>query len=335
MKKILIIRFSSFGDIVQSMTAAVVLKQLYPQAEIHWLTKKNFSPLVGLLPQVSSIIGLDGHQGIKGLLKLGLSLRHEKYDLIYDAHNNLRSAVLRLMLGGIFIARSYQKLLVRPKYRWKRFLLFKFKINKFPWPFKGMQSYVDPLQVLTDKEQMAMPARFNFPIELENKFKNSLPQEFITLCPSAAWEMKRWPLEHWKELVKLLHRYHVVLLGGPEDTFLQQIRQLYPERITNLAGLCDLVESSYVISRSSLVISADTGLIHVADLLGVKGLSLIGPTAFGFCSFANIKTLEVDLSCRPCSKDGSGRCSRQIYQECMTSISPHHVLQEAERALIP
>lgn len=143
----------------------------------------------------------------------------------------------------------------------------------------------------------------------------------IILVPSAAWEMKRWPVAHWEKLVELLSDKKFIILGGKEDFQLsEEIAEIDRQRVQNLAGKLSLVESCYIISKSLLVISADTGLLHVTDVLGVKGLSLMGPTAFGFTAGPGIKTLEVNLPCRPCTKDGSGKCSQAIWQQCMVEI---------------
>jgi heptosyltransferase-2 len=148
--------------------------------------------------------------------------------------------------------------------------------------------------------------------------------------PSAAWEMKRWPLDHWKKLITIMPEARFVVLGGKEDTFCEELVAMAPERVFNMAGKLSLIESSKLLSLSALVISADSGLLHVADVLGVKGLSLMGPTAFGFTISSLIKTLEVDLPCRPCTKDGSGKCSQNIYQLCMVDITPATVANEAQ-----
>ena len=88
----------------------------------------------------------------------------------------------------------------------------------------------------------------------------------VTLVPSANWEMKRWPVAYWKALVALLPEYRFVILAGPKDTFCEEIRSAAPERVINLAGKTSLMESSYIVLRSNLVISADTGFMHAADL---------------------------------------------------------------------
>jgi heptosyltransferase-2 len=176
---------------------------------------------------------------------------------------------------------------------------------------------------------------WNFSSAVENKILNIKAEtvgdkKIIALVPSAAWEMKRWPLEHWKTLITIMPNARFIVLGGKEDLFCQELTDIDPVRVLNLAGKLSLIESCKLVQISELVISADTGLLHVADVLGVKGISLMGPTAFGFTISSLIKTLEVDLPCRPCSKDGSGSCSQKTYQLCMVNINPAMVANEAQ-----
>ena len=153
----------------------------------------------------------------------------------------------------------------------------------------------------------------------------------ITLVPSANWIKKRWPVKHWQMLVQLLAEYDFILLAGPADSFCKEIEDAAPERVRNLAGQTSLLESCYLVAHSRLVISADTGFLHAADLFNVPALALMGPTAFGFPTGENSTVLEIPLPCRPCTKDGSGKCKLPCYQKCMTDITPQWVASEARK----
>ncbi|MDD4974920.1 MAG: glycosyltransferase family 9 protein [Bacteriovorax sp.] len=331
--KVLIIRFSSFGDIVQCSSVIELICQKFSnnisKNEIHWATRADFEFLVKLNSEIDQVWAFEKKLGLKGLLKFALLLRSENFTHVYDAHNNLRSNIIKFFL----MARLNRPLMVtRAKDRWKRILLFNFRINKFPKPFKGIESYLDPISkwgVLRLSDSRFV--KWVFPSAVEEKINSIIStKQIISLVPSAAWEMKRWPLDHWKKLIKLLPEADFVVLGGKEDNlFCQELADLDPSRVQNLAGKLSLVESCHLIQKSTLVISADTGLLHVADVLGVKALSLMGPTAFGFTMSSKIKTLEVNLPCRPCSKDGSGKCSQAIWQRCMVEIAPAMVASEA------
>jgi len=335
--KVLIIRFSSFGDIVQCSSVVDLIAQRF-NGTVDWVTRGEFSSLVGLNEKVDKVWTLQKKDGFVGLIRLALKLRSENYDFIYDAHNNLRSKILSLFLRTNFSHRP--KWLIRPKDRLKRILLFSFRINKFTWPFVGIDSYLSPLKKWginkpISKNLTGPAVHWNFsPTSDVNKlraFKEAA--QAIVIVPSAAWEMKRWPLSHWSQLIAIMPEKQFIVLGGKEDTFCEKLKQIAPERVMNLAGKLSLIESCALIKESSLVISADTGLLHVADVLGKKGIALIGPTAFGFTSSPLIETMQVDLACRPCTKDGRGKCSQDVYQKCMVNITPVMVAQNAYKII--
>lgn len=331
-KKVLIIRFSSFGDIVQCASVVELISQYHPNAQIDWVTRSDFNALVGLNEKVKKTWVVNKKDGMRGLLKLAFTLRAEKYDHIYDAHNNLRSSILAILLRARLF--NHPRWLVRSKDRLKRIFLFSFRINFFPKPFKGVESFCAPLRKWGITKKTSLTVKWKFPESVVAKIDDlELPSEFISLVPSAAWEMKRWPLDHFKKLITLMPETSFVVLGGKEDTFCEELYAIAPKRVINLAGKLSLIESCRLVEISPLVISADTGLLHVADTLGVKGISLMGPTAFGFTYSEKIKTMEVDLECRPCTKDGRGACTQDIYQKCMVDITPERVKRESLKLL--
>ena len=311
-QKILIIRFSSFGDIIHTMSVLRPLKKRFPDSEIHWVARSDMASIVALSPDVFKVWSFERKAGLSGLFSLGKNLDCEKFDYIYDAHNNIRSRLLGLVVRSSHFAR-------RSKARIKRLLLFKFRINLFPKPFVAMRSYLHPLKKWGVSGRGALVTHLNLS---GIDFEESLD---IVLAPSAAHRMKTWPQDHFKKLIELLPERRFAVLGGPDDHFCQEFEYSFPDRVKNYAGKLSYEQSIKAVLNSQIVVSADTGIIQVADLLGVKGLDLIGPTAFGFPANKNIETLEVELKCRPCSKDGRGRCNQKIYQQCMVSISPELV----------
>lgn len=326
--KILIVRLSSFGDIIQAMSCLSPIKGHFQNAKIHWLARSDMAPLLEMTDTIDRVWSYNRKTGFKGLLSLGFELRKEGFTHIYDAHCNLRSFVLKMMLWSPRL-----NLVTRSKERWKRFLLFQCRINTFEKPYRGLISYLKPLS------HWSIPLiptqhKFQFSAIEVKKIEELRVKEKICLAPSAAWEMKRWPLGHWKKLIDILPQHEFVILGGPTDDFCEELRLVAPDRVINTAGKLSLRESCLAVQESALVISADTGLLHVADLIGVPGLALIGPTAFGFPTHQNIEVLEKLMPCRPCTKDGRGHCSQPVYQKCLVDISAEEVAQRV-RALIP
>ena len=112
-------------------------------------------------------------------------------------------------------------------------------------------------------------------------------------------------MEYWQQLILKFPDRKFVIIGGPEDTFTNEIAAIAPQRVLNMAGKTNLFESFYLIYCSSLVVSNDTGFLHAADIFGNDGIALMGPTAFGHPTGSTIKVMETDLYCRPCSKEGN------------------------------
>lgn len=312
------------------------LKTRLPEAEIHWVIRADMAPLLKIDPRIDKIWEFDRKEGFKGLLRLGTLLQKEKYHLIYDAHSNLRSTVLKFLLCPLTLCNLFHKnkLVTRHKNRIKRLLLFKLGINLLPKPFKAQESFRFPLRKKWNIEAFDEPfAQWTFPKEVESKVAheilNKIPKEkkWVILVPSAAWELKRWPENHWKKLVELRKDLYFVVLGGPNDTFCENIQSVAPERVLNLAGKTSLIESFCAVQHAPFVISGDTGFLHAADLFQKPGIALIGPTAFGYPSGRQMMVLEIDLPCRPCTKDGNTHCKLKEIKKCLVDIRPETVAE--------
>lgn len=336
--KILIIRLSSIGDVLQCMSTVGGICKKFPNAEIHWIVRSDIAHVLMLDPRIHKVWSFDKKTGFKGLWEITKQLRTEKFNYIYDAHSNIRSNIIKLVLCPFWkrwlgIA---PKFTMRSKERLKRFLLFQFRINRFPRPFRGMTSFQKPLEKWNICDFPLTPPSWNFPKKTVSKIHSLVGEkcnQSICLVPSAAWEMKRWPVEHWQELVRLLPQQHFIIIGGPTDDFCQDIADVAPQRCVNLAGKASIMDSCYIVHETALTISADTGFIHAADLFGKKGIFLAGPTAFGFPTGQQIKILEKQMPCRPCTKDGRGKCSQQIYKQCLVDITPKTIAEQVKNLL--
>jgi ADP-heptose:LPS heptosyltransferase len=238
--------------------------------------------------------------------------------------------------------RPFFHLLRRPIYRWRRFLLFRFHWNLFEKPFSGQMDQLRPLKKWGVIPRIGeTPSLFIAP-EVLGRIKDLLKQRevgpFVALAPSAAYPLKRWPREYFEELMKRMPSFSFVLLGGPEDTFLEEMavkgnEGLGPARVFNLAGKLSLEESAAVVFYSRALVANDTGVMHMAEQLGRPCVALMGPAPFGFPSKKSTRILERDLSCRPCSKHGQGPCVNPEYQKCLRTILPVEVKRALEDLL--
>jgi len=342
--KILIIRFSSFGDVLQTLSVVGALQLRWPQAQIHWVTRSEFSPLIENHHNLKKAWALDKKEGIKGLFSLCAQLHLESFDLVYDAHNNLRSHFLctYLFLRGLISKKFHSPVILRRSiHRWKRFLLFRLRINKFEQPFSGQRDLLEPLKAWGISNQSPPAPQLFLSNETFinlNKKTSFIPTPYVALAPSAAFELKRWPLSHWKSLLQMWFvfnkKINFVLLGGPDDLFLEELAQIQPQRVFNLAGQLSLTESTAMIKQSVLLIANDTGLLHAGEQLGHPTIALMGPAPFGFPSRrSSTRIMELSLSCRPCSKHGQGPCRNAHYQWCLVGITPEMVFEAAKQKL--
>jgi ADP-heptose:LPS heptosyltransferase len=333
--KILIIRFSSFGDVLQTLSVAGKLGESLPQAEIHWVTRQEFVPLIENHPRVNRVWSLPKGAKLKTVFNLGRELRDEGFTHIYDAHNNLRSHVLSFCLNGFLGWRLWvhqHQFLRRSIYRWKRFLLFRMRRNLFPKPFSGQFALLEPLKKWGLNSSAPQVPQLFLKVQSGAHLAELLPDSFaryVALAPSAAFELKRWPLEYWQSLTEMMPGTKFVVLGGPEDGFLKKLER--PGQVLNLAGRLSLLESAQVIQKAQALVANDTGLMHVAEQAGVPCLALMGPAPFGFPSRPATKIFELDLACRPCSKHGQGPCVNPEFHKCLRGIHPQSVAQALRR----
>jgi len=320
--KILVLRFSSIGDIVLTTPVVRALAQQVPSAEVHFATKPGYRGLLEPNPYVTKVHCLTGSLG-----ELVEQLKAERFDYIIDLHNNLRTRLIKLRLG--VKSSSFDKL------NWQKWLLVNFKINKLP-DVHIVQRYLAaaaPLGVKDDGQGLD----YFIPPAQEVALK-TLPQSFqrgyAAVAIGAQHATKRLPLEKLVELCQRLAPRPIMLLGGPEDApvaeaIIAAVAQakdhspIHPSThppIENGCGRYSLHQSASLLRQAAFVVSHDTGLMHIAAAFGKEIFSVWGNTVpeFGMYPYrTDFQVLEVKgLSCRPCSKIGFAKCP-QGHFKCM------------------
>jgi ADP-heptose:LPS heptosyltransferase len=337
--KVLLIRFSSFGDILATGSVVASLAQKFPGAEVHWLTREDFAQAASLVPGLHKLWHLPSARrqtGFKARLhQLGQiwdlcqNLRQQQFTHIYDAHNTLRS---NLISWGVRSLRTH--FLQKSQYRFRRLLLFKFHKNIYPKPFTLQRALLEPLAPWgISKEPPAAPVLKISPLlkaTVRQKLRFPDPEKpLVVLAASASFALKRWPLPSWKALILKRTDLNFALMGGPEDLFLRELSMAATDRCLNLAGQLDYSESCAVVDLAKAVVSNDTGIMHAAEQLAKPCVALLGPAPFGIPCRPLTLVLEKNLACRPCSKHGQGPCVNPEFQKCMVDIS----VDEVDRAL--
>ena len=313
--KVLIVRFSSIGDIVLTTPVVRCLKQQIDNIEIHYLTKNNFISVIENNPYIDKIhtIGND----LKNLTPL---LKQEKFDLIIDLHHNVRTLRLKYVLGIKSV--SFNKL------NWKKFLITTFKINTLP-----KQHIVDRyletinfLGVFNDNKGLDYFISNKDEVELESILPVHFLNGYYALVIGGSYFTKQIPLNKLKEIC-VKSTLPLVLLGGNEDAITAEtLQKMFPTQTVNMCGKMRLNQSASIIEQSKKVITSDTGLMHIAaaykkDIISIWGNTIpefgMGPYMAGNHS----QTIEVkNLSCRPCSKLGFKKCPKGHFK-CMNAIN--------------
>ena len=328
---ILIIRLSSLGDIVLLTPLFRALREKFPEALIDFVTKSEFTALVASNPYLSNVYAYDRRANLEGWLELCRQFKAQKYDLLIDMHNNIRSHILSRHLRKVTLLR-YRK----P--RLKRFLLFYLWMNFFPRNFRLLSEYFKVVQPMgITQSASARPEIFLSPEAIVKAqtilFKHAITTPFVTILPIATWPNKLYPVAKCISVARRINtelKMPVLWLGGRQDVHLQQLDYLVPGISVRLAGETTLEESLALLSLSKAVIGNDTGLTYAAEALGVPVVLILGPTSRetgAGCNTPQSVTLESQLYCRPCSQKGDRCCYRLRRQLCLNQIAEAQVFE--------
>jgi len=326
LKKILIIRFSSIGDIVLTTPVIRCLKQQLPGSEVHYLTKTQYKQILTENPYIDKVYCIQ--QKIDEVID---ALSTEKYNFIIDLHKNFRSMGVRKKLG--LKATSF------PKLNFQKWLLVHFKINRMP-PVHIVDRYFEAVKQLNVKNDLQgldyfIPKKDEVHLEiLPKNFRNG----FIGFVIGGQHKTKQVPLEKAVEILKNIDQ-PVVILGGSDDSEqAEEIIRLLEGNLFNACGKFNINQSASLVKQANIIITGDTGLMHIAAAFGKKIISMWGNTVPEFGMYPYLpgkenlsKIFEVkNLSCRPCSKIGFDKCPKGHF-DCMKMIDGEEVARQVER----
>ena len=318
--KFLIIRFSSIGDIVLTSPVIRCLKNQVKNAEIHFVTKQSFECILNSNPNIKKVHVFD-----ENLVEIFHELKEEKFDYIIDLHHNFRSGQIKRRIKAP--AFSVNKLNL------KKMLLIQFKINRLPKKHI-VDRYLETLSFLNVKND---GQGLDYFIPEKNTFKKEeLPAPFqngyLAFVIAGTYHTKKLPVEKASEICQKLD-FPVILLGGKNEfnegeTILSQSKG----NVLNYAGKISLNQSASLVRNANIVLTNDTGLMHIAAAFKKKILSFWGNTVpdFGMTPYQSnevSQTLEIEnLKCRPCSKLGYKKCPKKHFK-CMNEIDTSNVVQ--------
>lgn len=321
--KILIIRYSSIGDIVLTTPIIRTIRNQFPHAEIHFLTKRKFEDVLKGNPHINYYHYLDGDTQ-----PLLLSLIPIRFDIVIDLHKNFRSkyvlSILKQTFNSNIIAFTFKKLNLKKwlyeNLKWKC-LPDKSIVDRY---FEGMKGLV---------KNDGLGLEFHIP-ESERISKDDLPTShslgFVAFSIGGQHETKKMPVNKWKELSNICP-YPIVLMGGKEDNSnAEEIKSINSVKIYNACGKFSINESADIISKARVVVTHDTGLMHIAAAFKKPIVSLWGNTTpllgmFPYYGNNNAysnphpqsQIIELnEIKCRPCSKLGHNKCPKGHFK-CM------------------
>lgn len=327
--KFLIIRLSSIGDIVLTTPVIRCLKNTLPDAEIHYLTKASFANILLENPYISQLHLWGKHE--KEILQ---KLKNENFDCIIDLHHNLRTLRIKRFLKP---AKSFSF----PKLNIQKWLLTALKINILP-EMHIVDRYLQTVQsfeVVNDGAGLDyfIPQKDEVPV---TDIPATHASGYIGIVIGAALNTKKLPLEKLIALCSLID-HPIILLGGPEDKLNgEKIAETDSIKIYNSCGKFNLNESAWLVKKSLMIISHDTGLMHIAAAFQKRIIAIWGNTvpAFGMAPYYGKKEnksadFEVKkLWCRPCSKIGYSKCPLGHFK-CMQQQKIDLIAQRVENFL--
>ena len=326
MLRILCVRFSSIGDVLLTTPLVRALHRRHPDAELYFVTKQAMAPLVVENPHLTQVIELGAKERIADLAR---RLRVLRPTHALDLHGSLRSTALRWLVPCRWSGYSKRK--------FARTTLIATKINIYGKPVPVAERYFEAARDL-DVQPDGGPPEFFFAPAARAHMAHWLaevgldPKPFAVIAPGAAHTTKRWPIPHWQALTDRLRQlgYGVVAVGGPQD---RALVDALGTRVINVAGEFTLQETGACLARAAVLVSGDTGVMHMASGVGTPVVALFGPTVepFGFFPYTKRATvLERDLSCRPCSAMGTERCPLG-HHRCLQDILPDQVADAVQR----
>lgn len=335
--KVLILKPSSLGDVVQALPLLRLLKQHRPDAEVHWWLAADLLPLLQGDADMAEIIPFERKRWPspvywpEGLAQIR-AMRAARYDWVIDLQGLARSALFAWLGDGAFTVGleleregahlAYDLAVPRPKD----------KRHAVEWYLAVARTLGIPVH---DNFEW-LPPKADIAALTETKWPQN-GSRWLGINPGARWDNKRWPAEHFAELVRQLAAgdasFRFALFGGSDDWSLAEtILRAAPDRCVNFAGRTTLPELIELLRRCELLVTNDTGPMHLAAAMRKPVVSLFGPTRpdqtgpYGQEAFA----LRHPLPCAPCMKS---RCHWAEPLACLRSISAASVVEEVTRRL--
>lgn len=319
--KILIVKPSSFGDIIQANPILQAIKQKWRDSLIDWLVFKQWKQVVELFPNVNNIKCWDRKGGIKAFFDVLKDCNKENYDLVIDLQGLLRSAIFCKLLN------AKQKVGVSgmKELSWL-FLKEPYKRNKNE---NAVIRNLNSLSYIT-KEQYTPIFNINTNVvsyDILKKFNMEATDKIVAFVPFSRGKTKTWNSDNYiilSQMIKPLNeQIKIIVLGSQED-----YGKIKSDNILDLSGKTNIKELAEILSVCECAIGADTGAMHLANAIGIKNIFIFGGSDIKETApyGNNSKVLSANLSCSPCR----GKCKFDK-EKCLEQIKPNEVFENLKQ----
>ena len=336
--KILIERFSSFGDVVLTTPIIKAIKEKYPEAIIDFIVYDIFSEGILNHPEIRNVVIFEkkNSKNKKYINSMVERLSQEKYDFIIDLHSKFLSIII-----GKKLSNKNTKYLRYKKRKWWKTLLVKAKLIPYNVDCTIVESYFTALSKMGinfDEKYIKQGLGDNLEFYIDKKVEQEIVQKYnlknrkyLVLAPGDSKFTKKWP--YYNELAQKILKnsdFDIFVVGGKED--FEKVEEDKEKRIINLCGKINFKESGVILKYSKLAVTNDSGPFHIARAVKAKTYVFFGPTDPKLFAFEDKTYLFYNEKCRPYSLYGEDKFPKK-YSDCMTGISVKTVFDEIKKEL--
>lgn len=334
MKKILLIKITSMGDLIQMLPALTDASKAIPGIRFDWLVEDSFKEIPCLHPSIDKIIPLPYRRWKKNIKKALCSgeipvflkqLRSQSYDMVIDAQSNLKSAVVSLLAKG------------------KRYGVDRRSVREYGAQFAYNETiYINRQQNHSDRLRQMFATFLDYPLPqtpadygISPQFlpvvNFHIPEKFVFITAIASVANKLWPEPFWQEVIQDLLRlgYEVMMPWWSQEEKARVLRLQNQDPRIHILPPLSLEQKASVLARATAAISLDTGLAHLAAALNIPNVCLYGPGDFRSCGTIGHQQVHISANSPACTPCGSTRCTysgvTRYHPACMASISPKQV----------
>ena len=348
-KRIIVVDLLYLGDLLFAHPFFKGLRELFPEARIDLVANSNFSELMRVNPDLDHVYSYNKNWTAIRSYKFAKKLRMNNYQLGINIHGNWRTALLLKLISadksigyggkgrGLFLDEEVEKDISSHMIEFYLDFLDNLRQSKHLETYFQTKEQDKKIESLnSEKAVPSLIVKEAYSQSAKRKLENlGLDKKFVVLNTGGSWKTKRWPEKYFAEIADLLAEkgFKILFVGGPSDT--ERVSYIVgklenEDMVYNLSGKTSLLELAAVLKRAELVVSGDTGPVHIAAAVGTDTVTIFGPSDEEKYAprgrAKNILIKNVDLSCRPC---GEHECPLQHFK-CMRELSPKMVVERIE-----